>query len=148
MILLSISIACFILGFLSCYFITYNLDRNWHKKYPNNRRGIYINQYTSCTENKEEYFEVIMEVIEIDSTDTKSKVKIISMNCDRSKFNQSDFKAKVSSIVHNSWLDSDKIEWVNNRAKKREEVLKDVLGINQKFAQIMNDSKKLVNKNE
>lgn len=72
---------------------------------------------------------VQFEVGELESTDTRSKVVVISLVTDNSLYNQSEIeKKKLSSMIDMSWVKSSDIEWItsssDSRNKKIDEILK------------------------
>jgi hypothetical protein len=69
-----------------------------------------------------------IEVEEIESTDTKSKIKILSIISDRSQYNTQGYKKEIMNMVNKTWILSNNIEWINNskssiRANKINEIL-------------------------
>lgn len=95
------------------------------------RRGLIKRDYTITDplSTSKEPINVHFEVGELESTDTRSKVVVISLVTDKSLYNQSEIeKKKLSSMIDMSWVKSSDIEWITSssdlRNKKIDEILK------------------------
>ncbi len=95
------------------------------------RRGLIKRDYTITDplSTSKEPINVHFEVGELESTDTRSKVVVISLVTDKSLYNQSEIeKKKLISMIDMSWVKSSDIEWITSssdlRNKKIDEILK------------------------
>ena len=95
------------------------------------RRGLIKRDYTITDplSSGKEPINVHFEVGELESTDTRSKVVVISLVTDKSLYNQSEIeKKKLISMIDMSWVKSSDIEWITSssdlRNKKIDEILK------------------------
>lgn len=123
---------CLILGF----FIGYISKR--FKKNPVNvtnkyiRRGLYTKEFYVTGPNGEDRgsVEVTFEVGEVESTPKLSKVEVIKFTSTKSEFNNgSDYQKKnLISMVNESWVPSESIEWITSAADIRDKKLNE-LGI-------------------
>ncbi len=72
--------------------------------------------------------DVQFEIGEIESTDTKSKVKVLSLTANKSEYNTS-HQLEIKTLIDNTWIESDTIDWIKEpisetRNKKIDELLK------------------------
>ena len=93
------------------------------------RRGLIKGDYVITDPLSTDKINVQFEVGELESTDTRSKVVVISLVTDNSLYNQSEIeKKKLSSMIDMSWVKSSDIEWItsssDSRNKKIDEILK------------------------
>lgn len=93
------------------------------------RRGLIRGDYVITDPLSTDKINVQFEVGELESTDTRSKVVVISLVTDNSLYNQSEIeKKKLSSMIDMSWVKSSDIEWItsssDSRNKKIDEILK------------------------
>jgi hypothetical protein len=92
---------------------------------PYIRRGIWKKSYKSSSTGD---VEVQFELGEIESTSTKSKVVVILSTTDKSEFNTSDvLMSKINSMVNNTWMLSNDIEWISDISKVRGEKIDEIL---------------------
>jgi len=91
------------------------------------RRGIYTNSYSinSGAKNVDAQF----EVGELEKTQNRSKVEVINLSTSSAEFNsEGASKNQMISMVNNSWIDSNLIEWIEDPIQKiREEKLNEIL---------------------
>lgn len=69
-----------------------------------------------------------LEVAEIESTEVKSKVKVLEISFNNSKYNTTKWKEKIKTLVDNTWINTSDIEWINKsksieRAEKLDKIL-------------------------
>ena len=86
------------------------------------RRGLIKRDYTITDplSTGKEPINVHFEVGELESTDTRSKVVVISLVTDNSLYNQSEIeKKKLSSMIDMSWVKSSDIEWITSSSDSR-----------------------------
>ena len=58
----------------------------------------------------------------------RSKVQVISMTADQSEFNTDLTKDRIKGMINNTWINSDKIEWIeDDLAKKRNDKIEQIL---------------------
>ena len=77
---------------------------------PLKRRGIY--KYSLSHTGTKKEFDVEYEVLELEKTSTKSKIKVISYTANSSEFNmKGTLKEKIIDMVEGKWMESNKIEW-------------------------------------
>jgi hypothetical protein len=114
-------------GVIATLLITYFINKKTvtAKVSTYTRRGIWQNSYVSSTSGD---IVVQFELGEIESTSTKSKVVVISSTTDKSEFNTSDILMnKINSMVHNTWMLSNDIEWISDISKVRGEKIDEIL---------------------
>jgi hypothetical protein len=89
------------------------------------RRGIYTNSYSVYKLGLVTgIVEVQFEIGELEKTSDKSKVHVINVSASKTDSN----KESLKSIIHNSWIESTKIEWIEDSIEKiREEKLNKIL---------------------
>jgi hypothetical protein len=116
-----------LVGVISTLLIKKNMNnRTVPTKFsPYIRRGIWKNSYKSSSMGQ---VEVQFELGEVESTSTKSKVVVISSTTDQSEFNTSDIlMIKINSMVNNTWMLSNDIEWISDILKVRGEKIDEIL---------------------
>jgi hypothetical protein len=96
----------------------------------NQRKGLLIknfsvsNDYTGKTGTIQGEF----EILELERTNTKSKVKVINCHSNKSEYNSGTQKQELIKMVDESWIESNEIEWIEKSAQdKREEKLNELL---------------------
>ena len=119
-----------IVGFITCFIIssTYNKKKKDKEEYVTfpGRRGLYDREYTVTNSNKN--FETRFEIYEIESTDTLSKVKVISVKSSLSEYNSNDSKySALVSMIDNSWIPTADIQWITNRPEERNNKIDKIL---------------------
>ena len=98
------------------------------KKVVYQRRGICEKSYTNIDDNKRTSFLAQYELGEIESTRTKSKVVVISVVTNKSEFNNNKHViANITGMVNNTWMLSSEIEWIENKAKERNDKIDNIL---------------------
>jgi hypothetical protein len=112
-------------GSTCLYFLSNSKGKEVKEKFL--RRGIWTNTYTTIDDSKS--FHVQFELGELEKTSTRSKVEIIYMTADQSEFNNDLTKKHIKDMVNNTWMHSDKIEWIEDdvattRNNKIEQILK------------------------
>jgi hypothetical protein len=94
------------------------------------RRGLYTNSYTT-SQNGHKTGEVTVqfEVGELEKTSGMSKVEVINLSTSSAAYNKEGVdRDNMKSMVHNLWLDSSQIEWIEDPIQKmREEKLNEIL---------------------
>lgn len=93
----------------------------------NRRRGLIVNKFIHNYGIEKNEIEAIFEVIELERTEKKSKIKVLSCKTDQSLSNDSDSKKKMIDIIE-GWVDSDRVEWfIPNSADVRQEKIDKIL---------------------
>jgi hypothetical protein len=105
------------------YFLSKSKGKEVKEKFL--RRGIFTNTYTTVGGKS---FDVQFELGELEKTSARSKVEVISMTADQSEFNTDLTKDRIKGMVNNTWIHSDKIEWIEDDvAKKRNDKIEQIL---------------------
>jgi|LauGreDrversion4_2_1035121.scaffolds.fasta_scaffold326921_2 hypothetical protein len=94
------------------------------------RKGLYTHSY-NITQNgiKLKTINVEFEVVEIEKTPSKSKIKVLDLVASSAEYNNnSTEKNRLKSMIENSWIESKEIEWIDDDLLiKREEKLNNIL---------------------
>jgi len=102
----------------------YFISKGKNKKIQFIKRGIWSNHYTCDGKS----FDVQFELGELEKTSLRSKVKVITMVANQSKFNDDDVRKKISDMVDNTWMLSSNIEWIeDDLATKRNDKIEQIL---------------------
>jgi len=122
-----------ILGYITKHIIQVFKNKNNKTKKTNEylRRGIYNNSYTISRQgSKIGEVSVQFEIGEIERTSVKSKVRVITLKASSAEYNKGgDDYDKLKSMIDNSWLNSNEIEWIEDPIDKiRDEKLNKILG--------------------
>lgn len=119
-----------LLGIVLGYTICYLRVKRKEKEIPK-RKGLVNKSYTitDTITNSEKYsIDVEFEVIEIESTDKKTKVKVLSSFASYSEYNSGPTKDKIIKMVDGSWVDSKDISWIEKSfSQKRDDKLNEIL---------------------
>ena len=97
------------------------------KKNDGKRKGLYEQSYKKRGDG--DIIDVQFEVVEIERSDKRSKIKVLSLTASKNEYNKKGFKqSSLISMVDNSWVDCDNIEWlikpvVDQRNDKINEIL-------------------------
>ena len=94
------------------------------------RKGLYTQKYQVTQLGvKVREIEVDFEVAEIERTQTKSKVKVLDMVSSSAEYNNaSSQRDKLKSMIENSWIESNEVEWIeDDLSEKREEKINKIL---------------------
>lgn len=121
-----------ILGYVTKHSIHVIKNKNNKPKIKNEylRRGIYNNSYTISRQgSKIGEVDVQFEIGEIERTSTKSKVRVIALKASSAEYNKGgDDNDKLKSMIDNSWLNSQEIEWIETPIDKiRDEKIDQIL---------------------
>jgi hypothetical protein len=122
-----------ILGYITKHSIhVFKNKDNKSKKIKNEylRRGIYNNSYTISRQgSKIGEVDVQFEIGEIERTSAKSKVRVITLKASSAEYNKGgDDYDKLKSMIDNSWLISQEIEWIETPIDKiRDEKIDQIL---------------------
>jgi hypothetical protein len=93
------------------------------------RRGIIDRTYTQGGES----FDAQLEVGEVDRTDTKSKIIVIDMVIDRTKFSDNRTRGHIKTLINNMWMESKDIEWIiESKEVQRRKILTTLLNDDKK----------------
>lgn len=92
------------------------------------RRGLFLKDYTAEGTGVVGSFESIYEILELESTDTMSKIKVISVKSSNSKYNSGFYVDKLKDMIDDSWVNTSDIKWITTvsdmRANKIDALLK------------------------
>lgn len=114
----------FIIGLVFFTLFGYFLDKKKNKKESSLlKRGLYTNRYTVDNDSNDS-FEAVFEVSEIESTDTLSKVKVISVKTSRSTYLKNN---NLKEMVDNSWIDTSKIMWITSKSQIRNSKIDEII---------------------
>jgi hypothetical protein len=125
----------FFVGFITGIFFlkiyqSVKTNKTKTKKSKYLRRGLYTNSYTT-SQNGHKTGEVTVqfEVGELEKTPGMSKVEVINLSTSSAAYNKEGVdRDNMKSMVHNLWIDSSQIEWIEDPIQKmREEKLNEIL---------------------
>lgn len=94
------------------------------------RRGIYNVTYNVKRgyDNYQGEVDIQYEVGEIECTTDMSKIEVISLTANQSRFNTPDEKKSFINQIDKSWVDSDSIKWIESVTSERNKKIEKVLG--------------------
>ena len=80
------------------------------KKNDGKRKGLYEQTFQTPQGDK---IDVQYEIIEIERSDKKSKIKVVSLISNKNVYNKQGLEQNsLISMVNNSWVNSNNIEWI------------------------------------
>ena len=117
----------FILGLITGFILLIILGiiiNNNQKKSKKYRRGIIEKDFIT---GNNETIRVQYEISEIEKTDKKSKIKVLSLKTDNSYYNNKN--EEIKNMIDNTWINTSEIEWIvkpieEDRNDKINEILK------------------------
>lgn len=103
---------------VAIFYLMYIFSRGRKEEKKEVRRGLYEESYTIASDSTD--FVATFEIAEIESTDTKTKVKVISVNTTDSAYNivGSNDHNILKMMVDNSWVLTEEISWITNQLLK------------------------------
>lgn len=114
------------IGIIVGFFIGYLVGKpGKSKKEEYSRRGLYETSYT--VSNTNDSVDVTFEIGEIESTDTLSKVRVLSVKTNRSEFNADSQRRNLKCMIDESWIESSKVNWITTVAQKRNDKIDQIL---------------------
>jgi len=120
-----------IIGLITGCFIGYQIGKPKKVvKDKYSRRGLYKSEYSvSIAGVNNGDVQVVFEVGELESTDTLSKIEVISVKTNRSEYNTSQHEQKkMKTMIDQSWIDSNSIQWITTLAEIRNNKIDEILG--------------------
>jgi len=121
-----IDVMCFVGGLLTMRILGYLL--NYQKMvaesedFKSKKRGLIKREYKTGDGVE---FAVEVEIYEMESSATRSKIKPIKVYFEGTQ-NQS-FDNKIKNLLDELWVPSSDIEWINDKSHDREEKIKEIL---------------------
>lgn len=119
-----------ILYFIAGCLFTLLIKKSYKKaKESEIKRGLITREYTASGGlGPDQQVSAEIEVAEIESTGTRTKVKFINAITDKSNYNSAGYKDKIKAMVDNGWIPTADIEWiVDSKATARNEKIDKVL---------------------
>ena len=105
-----------------------NILQNKNKLPKYTRRGLYSGTYALSQMGVKRYDVIVQfELGELESTDTMSKVEVISCVTNQSSCNNDKDRKEFSDLVNNSWMDSNQIQWITTVSSKRNDKIDQIL---------------------
>ncbi len=120
-----------IIGLITGCFIGYQIGKPKKVvKDKYSRRGLYKSEYSvSIAGVNNGDVQVVFEVGELESTDTLSKIEVISVKTNRSEYNTSQHEQKkMKTMIDQSWIDSNSIQWITTLAEIRNNKIDEIFG--------------------
>lgn len=93
------------------------------------RKGLHRRSFTVTNVlGEKSTMDVEFEIGEVESSSKKSKVKILATWISQSQHDNADNRAKIKSMVDETWIDKSDVEWLDRSIDdEREEKLKKIL---------------------
>lgn len=93
------------------------------------RRGIYDVTYNTKRgyDNYQDEVDIQYEVGEIECTTDMSKIEVISLTANHSRFNTPDEKKSFIDQIDKSWVDSSSIKWIESVTSERNKKIEKIL---------------------
>ena len=112
-------LASYMTGFLTSHF----LKKKEKKKEANQRKGLVNKSFSGTNGFGKVTIEGQFEILELERTSEKSKVKVIDCHS-----NKSEYKQELIKMVDGSWILSKEIEWIEkSKQEERDEKLNELL---------------------
>jgi hypothetical protein len=107
------------------YIIKYNKKKPIVEKYQ--RRGIYNVTYNVTRGDWKGTTTIQYEIGELECTTDMSKIEVISLTSEQSRFNTSDEKKSFTDHINKSWVDSSEIKWIESVVSERNKKIEQIL---------------------
>lgn len=91
------------------------------------RRGIYDVTYSAKRYNYQGEVNIQYEIGEIECTTDMSKIEVISLTANHSRFNTPNEKKSFIDQIDKSWVDSSSIKWIESVASERNKKIEKIL---------------------
>lgn len=117
-----------ILGLIPSVYYYFMRSKPTIDKYQ--RRGIYNVTYSVKRgyDNYQGEVDIQYEVGEIECTTDMSKIEVISLTANKSRFNTPDEKKSFINQIDKSWVDSNSIKWIESITSERNKKIEKILG--------------------
>jgi len=113
-------LASYMTGFLTSHFLK--------KKEANQRKGLVNKSFSGTNGFGKVTIESQFEILELERTSEKSKVKVIDCHSNKSDYNSEKNKQELIKMVDGSWILSKEIEWIEkSKQEERDEKLNELL---------------------
>ena len=117
-------LASYMTGFLTSHF----LKKKEKKKEANQRKGLVNKSFSGTNVFGKVTIESQFEILELERTSEKSKVKVIDCHSNKSDYNSDQNKQELIKMVDGSWILSKEIEWIEkSKQEERDEKLNELL---------------------
>ena len=107
------------------YIIKYNKKQPPVEKYQ--RRGIYNVTYNVTRGDWKGTTTIQYEIGELECTTDMSKIEVISLTSEQSRFNTPDEKKSFTEHINKSWVDSSEIKWIESVVSERNKKIEQIL---------------------
>jgi hypothetical protein len=107
------------------YIIKYNKKQPPVEKYQ--RRGIYNVTYNVTRGDWKGTTTIQYEIGELECTTDMSKIEVISLISEQSRFNTPDEKKSFTEQIDKSWVDSSEIKWIESVVSERNKKIEQIL---------------------
>jgi hypothetical protein len=107
------------------YIIKYNNKKSPVEKYQ--RRGIYNLTYNVTRGDWKGTTTIQYEIGELECTTDMSKIEVISLISEQSRFNTPDEKKSFTEQIDKSWVDSSEIKWIESVVSERNKKIEQIL---------------------
>jgi hypothetical protein len=107
------------------YIIKYNKKKPIVEKYQ--RRGIYNVTYNVTRGDWKGTTTIQYEIGELECTTDMSKIEVISLTSEQSRFNTPDEKKSFTDHINKSWVDSSEIKWIESVVSERNKKIEQIL---------------------
>lgn len=107
------------------YIIKYNKKQPPVEKYQ--RRGIYNVTYNVTRGDWKGTTTIQYEIGELECTTDMSKIEVISLISEQSRFNTPDEKKSFTEHINKSWVDSSEIKWIESVVSERNKKIEQIL---------------------
>jgi len=121
-------IAASVISLFVGFFIGKKLNKKSIEGSKFSRRGILNRKFdVSNRFGTLDTIEVQFEIVELESTDTKSKVKVLALTANKSEYNNHSQSA-IKTLIDNTWIENSDVDWIKEpisetRNKKIDELL-------------------------
>lgn len=117
-------LASYMTGFLTSHF----LKKKEKKKEVNQRKGLVNKSFSVKNGFGKVTIESEFEIVELERTSEKSKVKVIDCHSNKSEHNSAKNKQELIKMIDGSWILSKEIEWIEkSKQEERDEKLDELL---------------------
>jgi hypothetical protein len=116
-----------LVGLIPTFYLLFNNNSNKKVNEEYLRRGIYNLSFNCTRGNWQGSVNIQYEVGEIESADDVSKIEVISLIADQSRFNTVEEKKTFIGQINHSWIDSSKIKWLSTKSSEREKKINQIL---------------------
>jgi hypothetical protein len=116
-----------LIGLIPGFYLLYKNGRKQEDDTTDFRRGIYNLSFDVTRGSWQGNVDIQYEIRELESAGDISKIEVVSLVANQSKFNTKEEKEIFTRQINHSWIESSKIRWVDTKSSERNKKINQIL---------------------